>query len=413
MRVAVVGGGAIGLACAWYLRRGGADVIVLERDGVGEAASLGNGGLITPGLSNPLPAPGVMGQALRWMLSPDSPFLLRPRLDPALAAWCWRFWRSCSREQYLIGMRALLALGAHTVELYDGLAADGVEFELHDEGLLFLFRTARALNEEAAVLAELQREGYRGAVHALSVSEAQALDPAVGDGISGALHAPAERSVRPETLTRGLTVALRARGVEVREGVRVESLTRDGAGGGWRIRCAGSEDAVADRVVVACGPWTGALLAPLGVRVRQEPAKGYSVTAVGEGVTPRHPLYLSEAKVACTPFAGGVRLAGTVEINGFDLTINRRRLAAVTAAPAGYLRDWRPVSPELEWAGLRPLSADSLPLIGKAPGQDGLFVATGHGKLGITLAPATGAALAPLVLDDRLVAELVPLRLDR
>lgn len=412
MRVAVVGGGAIGLACAWYLSRGGAEVVVLERDRVGEAASLGNGGLITPGLSNPLPSPGVTSQALRWMLSPDSPFLLRPRVDPAFAAWCWRFWRSCSREQYLIGMRALLALNAHTVELFDGLVADGVEFELHEEGLLFLFRTQRGLEQEAAVLAELQREGYRGAVQELSGSEARALDAAVGDGVSGALYAPAERHLRPETLTRGLAAALRARGAEVREGARVESLARE-AGGGWRIRCAGANDTGADRVVVACGPWTGRLLAPLGVRVRQEPAKGYSVTAVGEGAPPRHPLYLSEAKVACTPFAGGVRLAGTVELAGFDLTINRRRLAAVTGAAADYLRDWRPTSPELEWAGLRPLSADSLPLIGRAPGQDGLFVATGHGKLGVTLAPATGARLAPLVLENRLDPELVPLRLDR
>ena len=412
MRVAVVGGGAIGLACAWYLSQGGAEVVVVERDLVGEAASLGNGGLITPGLSNPLPAPGVMGQALRWMLSPDSPFLLRFRLDPAFAAWCWRFWRSCSQEQYLIGMRALLALGAHTVELFDGLAADGVEFEMHDEGLLFLFRTQRGLEKEAAVLAELQREGYRGAVQALTSSEARTLDPAVGDSVIGALHAPAERHVRPETLTRGLAAALRARGAEVREGARVESLVRD-AGAGWRLRCGGRDDIAADRVVVACGPWTGGLLAPLGVQVRQEPAKGYSVTATGEGVPPRHPLYLSEAKVVCTPFAGGVRLAGTVELAGFDLTINRCRLAAVAGAATDYLRDWRPTSPELEWAGLRPLSADGLPLIGRAPGQEGLFVATGHGKLGITLAPATGAALAPLVLDDRLDPELVPLRLDR
>ena len=419
MRVCVVGGGVVGLACAWYLRDGGADVVVLERDRVGEAASRGNAGWITPGLSNPIPAPGVMGQALRWALRPDSPFLLRPRLDPAFAAWCWRFWRSCSREQYLAGMRALLALNARTVELYDGLAAAGVEFEMHNDGLLFLFRTQRALEEEAAVLEELRREGYPGAVTALTRAQAQALDPAVGDGIVGALHAPAERHVRPETVTRGLTDALRGRGVEVREGVRVESLTRDGGsdgegrGRGWRVRCAGADDVAADRVVVAGGAWTGALLAPLGVRVRQEAAKGYSVTATGEGTPPRYPLYLAEAKVGCSPFARGVRLAGTLELAGLDLTIDRRRLAAVAGAAGDYLRDWRPSSPELEWAGLRPLPADSLPLIGRAPGQDGLYVATGHGMLGITLAPATGAALAPLVLDDRLVPELVPMRLDR
>jgi D-amino-acid dehydrogenase len=149
------------------------------------------------------------------------------------------------------------------------------------------------------------------------------------------------------------------------------------------------------------------------VRIRQEAAKGYSVTAEGEGTKPRLPLYFGEAKVGCSPFDGGVRLAGTLELAGIDLSVDRRRLDAVARSASTYLRDWRPVRPQLEWAGLRPLPADSLPLIGRAPGHPGLFVATGHGLLGVTLAPATGAALVPLVLEDRLVPELEPLRLDR
>jgi len=408
--VAVVGGGVIGLACAWYLRRGGADVVVLERDRCGEAASLGNAGWITPGISNPIPAPGVTAQALRWMGKRDSPFLLRPRLDPAFAAWLWRFWRSSSRDAYLRGMRALLALNARTLELYDGLRADGVEFEMHADGMLFLFLSAAALEEELEVLHELQREGYAGAVTRLTRSEAQARDPAIGDRVAGAIHAPSERHVRPETLTRGLAAALVAAGVEIREGAEVTTLTR--AGGGWRLGT-GAGHLDADRVVVAGGVWTGRILAPLRVPVRQEPAKGYSVTAVGEGRAPLHTLYLGEAKVGCSPFEGGVRLAGTLELAGMDLRIDRRRLAAVARAAEAYMKDWRPLRPDLEWAGLRPLPADSLPLIGRAPGQDGLFVATGHGMLGVTLAPATGAALAPLVLRDELLEELEPFRISR
>jgi D-amino-acid dehydrogenase len=175
----------------------------------------------------------------------------------------------------------------------------------------------------------------------------------------------------------------------------------------------GGDVVEADRVVVAGGSWTGRILASLGVRVPQEAAKGYSVTACGIGTAPRLALYLGEAKVGCSPFEGTVRLAGTLELAGLDLRIRRARLEAVARAPERYLRDWRPVDPELEWAGLRPLPADSLPLIGAVPGRRGLFVATGHGMLGITLAPATGAALAPLVLEDRLVPELEPFALDR
>jgi D-amino-acid dehydrogenase len=410
MKVAVVGGGVIGLACAWYLRQGGAEVVVLERDAVGMAASRGNAGWVTPGLSNPLPAPGVPLQALRWMLRSDSPFLLRPRLDAGFAGWLWRFWRSCRRGRYLAGMRAVLALNARTMELFDGLAAEGIEFEMHSDGLLFLFLDERGADEEAGVLEDLQRSGYPGEVRRLTVSEAQALEPAVAEAVAGAFHAPAERHVRPETLTAGLAAGLRAEGVELHEGAEVTSLERGRPG--WGVR-AGRIDVSVDRVVVAGGAWTGRVLAPLGVKVRQEAAKGYSVTAAGEGTPPRHALYLGEAKVGCSPFAEGVRLAGTLELAGLDLTLDRRRLAAVADTASAYLADWRPSRPELEWVGLRPLPPDGLPLIGSVPGHEGLFVATGHGTMGVTLAPATGAALAPLVLEDRLVPELTPFRIDR
>lgn len=405
-----MGGGVVGLACAWYLQRGGADVVVLERDRVGQAASRGNAGWITPGLSNPIPAPGVMAQALRWALKPDSPLLLRPRLDPAFLVWCWRFWRSSRRAPYLEGMRALLALNARTLNLFDGLKADGVDFEMHADGLLFLFLSDDALAAELEVLHELIREGYAGAASTLSPAEAQALDPAVGGAVSGGIHVNLERHVRPETLTAGLAEAIRRGGGDVRESTEVHGLERKG--GSWRVRT-GDDEIDAERVVVAGGAWTGRVLAQLGVRIRQEPAKGYSVTAVGEGTKPRLPLYFGEAKVGCSPFEDGVRLAGTLELTGIDLSVDHRRLAAVSRSASTYLETWRPVRPELEWAGLRPLPADGLPLIGRAPGHEGLFVATGHGMLGITLAPATGAALAPLVLEDRLVPELEPLRLDR
>jgi D-amino-acid dehydrogenase len=410
LKVAVVGGGVIGLACAWYLRRRGAEVTVLERDEFGMAASRGNAGWISPGLSNPLPAPGVTAQALRWMLRSDSPFLLRPRLDPDLAAWLWRFWRSSGRTQYLAGMQAMLALNERTLELYDQLVSDGVEFEMHKDGLLFLFLDERAAEEEAAVLEDLQRHGYPGDVRRLTVTEAQELDPAVGEQVKGVFLASAERHVRPESLTSGLASALRDDGVELRAGVEVTAIAAES--GGWRLRAA-DEQIAADRVVLAAGAWTGRVLAPLGVKIRQEAAKGYSLTTRGEGTRPRHALYLGEAKVGCSPFEDGVRLAGTLELAGIDLSPNRARLEAVARSATRYLHDWRPVTSELDWAGLRPLPPDGLPLIGPVPGRHGLFVATGHGMMGVTLAPSTGAALAPLILEDRLVPELRPFRIDR
>jgi D-amino-acid dehydrogenase len=169
----------------------------------------------------------------------------------------------------------------------------------------------------------------------------------------------------------------------------------------------------ADRVVVAAGVWSREVLGLAGVRVPLEAAKGYSVTAGRTATVPRRPLYLTEAKVGLSPFDEAVRLAGTLELTGVDLSINARRLEAILRSPSGYLRDWRPEMPRVDWAGLRPLAPDGVPIVGAVPGRDGLYVATAHAMLGITLAPSTGHSLARTILEgsaDPALAGLGPER---
>jgi D-amino-acid dehydrogenase len=412
VNVAVVGGGVVGLACAWYLRRGGATVVLLERDEAGAGASSGNTGWVTPVFSGPLPAPGVARQALRWAVSPVGAFAVRPRLDADFAAWCWRFWRSSGRDRHRAGLRAVLALNARTLGLYDELQADGVQFEAHDDGVLLLFLSERARDAELQTLEGVGRAGYRGSVVPLSGDATRELDPAIGDAVAGAIELPAERHVRPESLSAGLARALRDEGVEIRERCEVGGLARRGRA--WRVQTRAPLDELeVDRVVVAAGAWTGALLAGLGTRIRQQPAKGYSVTFPRDGAAPRMPLYFSEARVSCSPFDDAVRLAGMLELGTFDLAIDRRRVGAIVASASTYLRAWSSTRPRVEWAGLRPLPADGLPVVGAVPGHDGLFVATGHGMLGVTLAPATGEALARLILSRDPVPELEPMRVER
>ena len=409
MRIAVVGGGVIGLCAAHALAQAGAEVVVVERDRCGQAASLGNAGWVTPALSAPLPAPKVMGQSLRWMLTPDSPLLIRPRLSPSFLAWCWRFWRSSSPGRSRAGLETILALNRRTLELFDELRANGVEFEMHSTGLVFVGLTEDVLSDELRALTELGEAGYAGEIESLDRKALDLFEPALSDAVAGGFHAKAERYVRPETLTGGLTDRLAHMGVRLLEDSEVRGLSRRGR---WRVRTP-HEELVVDGVVIAAGAWTARLLAPLGVHLPLEAAKGYSVTAVGRGTRPRHALYMLEAKVGCSPFQGAVRLAGTLELAGIDLSLNRRRIEAVVRAASTYLRDWQPEGVELEWAGLRPLMPDGLPVIGAVPGHDGLYVATGHGMLGVTLAPATAAALAPLILEGRLLPVLEPLRFDR
>jgi D-amino-acid dehydrogenase len=232
-----------------------------------------------------------------------------------------------------------------------------------------------------------------------------ALEPDVADGVIGGLLAGAERHVRPESLTAGLRRALIERGADVHENRHVTALLA--RPDGWRVQLRdGSLDA--DRVVVAAGVWSRELLAPLGIRLPLEAAKGYSITAPANGDRPRHPLYLTEIKVGVSPFDGAVRLAGTLELAGLDLRLNRRRIDAIARHAADYVTGLHPDGGSVEWAGLRPVPADGLPIIGAVPGHPGLFLATGHHMLGVTLGPATGEALAPLVIGDELPDVLRP-----
>lgn len=409
MRVIVVGGGVIGLACARELVRRGVDAVVLERARCGAGCSLGNAGWVTPTTSAPLPAPGVARVAVRWMLDSQSPLFVRPRLDRSFLSWSWRFWRSSTPSRYRAGFRALLALNRRTFELFDELRDESGELEMHERGLVFCALTDRALEEEREVLGKARRLGYEGEVEVLDRDAVREREPAVSDAVVGALHAKAERYVRPETLTAGLAAWLRRARATVAEGEAAERL--EPAGAGWVV-VTGERELRADRVVVATGASVD-LLARLGVRVPLEGAKGYSVTGGGEGTRPRHALYLLEARVGCSPFRDDVRFAGTLELGRIDLSLDPTRLAAIVRAASTYLRDWRFDADRFEWAGWRPFAPDGLPLVGAVPGFPGLFLATGHGMLGVTLAPATAAALAPLVLEDALVPELVPFRLER
>lgn len=409
MKVAVVGGGAIGLATALRLERAGGEVVVLERGRCGQATSLGNTGWVTPMLSTPLPAPGVLLQGARWLLDPASPLLVRPRLDPAFARWLWRFAWNCSSARHEAGARALLGLNADTLRLFDELLESGVEFEQYEAGVLTVALDEAQLAKEWKRTQRLAALGYTSSFELLDASAARRVEPALGPRVAGGIYAAAERHLRPETLTAGLLARLRADRVDVREGVTVTGFRRDGPG--WCVDSAAGPLAV-DRVVIAAGIWSKPLLAALGSRIPLEAAKGYSLTFRAERGAPRHALMLQEAKVGVSPFADEVRFAGTLELGGESLELKPRRVGAIRRAASEYLADFAGSS-EVAWAGLRQFLPDGLPVVGRVPSADGVFAATGHGMLGITLAPATAAALAPLVLDDRLDPVLEPLRLDR
>jgi D-amino-acid dehydrogenase len=400
MKVVVVGGGVVGLSTAWFLCRGGVDVTVLTDGAIGTGASAVNAGWVVPALSGPVAAPGVLSGSLKWMLRPDSPFYARPRLDPGFLRWLLEFRGNCNRRAYDRGLDAIAELNRRTFAAYDSLKADGVAFDEHRTGLVMASHRARDTERELADLRWLGRFGYGEPV----TGRPQDLEPALSDEIGGAYFLPQERHVDPGSLTRGLTAALRERGATIFEQTRVVAIEPARMSGGDR---AGARAATvvgdADRwpahaVVVAAGAWTPRLLRGIKARIPIIGGKGYALDFSPAPIQLRHPLYLHDDRVAGSPYDGRLRLSGTMELTGLDTGISRRRVDAVARAAGRYLRSWpADARPATVGSGLRPLTPDGLPVLGRVPNALGVWVASGHSMLGVTLGPASGEALAAAI----------------
>ncbi len=394
----VVGAGAVGLSVAEALTARGADVVVLERDRCGAAASAGNAGWITPSLAIPVPGPGVIGASLRWLVNPSGPLWIRPTLSPALLAWIARFVSRCSRPAYRRGLAALQRAAALAGPAFDRLAERGVEFERHVQPLLYPAFDRAELEHLWRIAGDLRGASAPYPLRRLSPGEVLDLEPALDGGVVGGVIADGERRVRPERFTAALAGALEARGVQVRQGEQVTALRRDG--GHWVV-LAQAGAIRAGTVVLAAGVQTAELLAGLGARLPIVAAKGYSRTYAPDRSGPRRALYLERPKVAVSVFDEGVRVSGTLELGARGLALSDRRLAAIARAAQRALPLWRMPARPRDWAGIRSLSPDGLPVIGAVPGHSGLHVATAHATLGITLAPATGELLCALLLDGK------------
>jgi D-amino-acid dehydrogenase len=404
-RVVVVGAGVIGLACAYSLRKRGRDVVVVDQREPGAACSRGNAGWVTPSLSAPIPAPGLTWTSLKWMLRSDSPLYISPGATPKLARWLWRFWRFCNPRDFVHGLKAVAEFNRLTLASFNQLEQEGVEFELHRDGILFAFLDDHYMRKVLAEFDYHRDYGYQMPTPRYGADLA-AIEPALTDAVTAGFLVDREFHVRPETLAAGYSRRLAQLGVEIKTGAEVVGGIRTGD------RLTGVETSggpvEGDLVLVAAGAWSGQVLDRFGVSLPVQAGKGYSITFNGSAARIQRPLYLGEVRIGCSPFSGATRVAGTMEMSGVNERLDRRRIAGIRRGIGRYLRF--PVGPAdgTEWVGMRPLTPDGLPMLGRVPGFQNLMVATGHAMLGVTMAPVTGEAMADLVTSAGSVDRLAP-----
>jgi len=410
--ILIIGAGVIGLTSALALQDAGRHVRVIDAGRIGGGASHGNCGTITPSHAPPLAAPGMVATALRWMLTPDAPLYIKPRMDPLLWQWLLRFAARCNTSDWRASATAKSALlNDSRARLAQWVRDYGLACEFAESGVDYVYRDARAFAHGQEEIDTLR--GFGVLIEAVDGPVYEAQDPALKPGVAGALRFDGDAVLRPDGYVAELARVVRERGGEIIEHCALQSLDvgRDGV----RVTTAAGDFHARD-VVLAVGAWSPRLADVIGLpalRRAMQPGKGYSITYSAPSLVPKRPIVLRERSVCVTAWGSGFRLGSTMEFSGYDDTLNPRRLAALERGAAEYLH--QPVGPELreQWYGWRPMSVDDVPIIGAVPNRDGLWLATGHGMMGVSMSVATGQLVADLIAGRETAVDPMPYRPER
>lgn len=410
MHVAIVGAGAIGAATALDLARRGVRVTVLDRGAVGHGCSYGNAGWLTPSLSTPLPAPGVLTTSLRWLLDPDSPLYIKPSPHPSWFRWMARFALSTSKTQFEAGTRALTELSKFSLDAYANLDRElPGSFGFSPTGLLMIAQSPASLAVARHEAEAVQRRGI--AARVLDADGVRAVEPAVRGEVAGGVLFPDEAHCEPLAAVEAMARAARSAGATIEAGVEVFGFTTNGS----RVAALRTSrgEVAADRFVLATGSWSKDLGRMLGLRIPVLGGKGYAVIVRSVDPAPRMAVKVLDRRIAITPRAGSTRLAGTLELVDGDESVTTRRVEAIVRGSRTVLNIPEPPEIVEVWRGLRPCTPDGLPMIGFSPRHDNLVLATGHQMCGLHTAPATGRLVADLLTGSPPSFDPTPFRVDR
>jgi D-amino-acid dehydrogenase len=396
MKITILGSGVIGTTAAYYLAEAGHEVTVLDRQkGPGLETSFANAGEVSPGYSAPWAGPGVPVKAIKWLLMHHSPLVIKPMLDMAMWRWGAAMLRNCTQARYRINKARMVRLAEYSRDCFRQLRADtGIRYDEREQGTLQLFRTQKQLDGTAKDIEILQQHGVP--FQLLDRDGYLKYEPALADvkqKFVGALRLPGDETGDCYMFTNALAKMAESRGVTFRYGVDIRRLKGDAHG----ISAVDTSQGpvFADRFLVAMGSYSTALLRPVGIHIPVYPVKGFSITLpiADAACAPESTIMDETHKVAVTRLGDRIRVGGTAQLSGFDLQLNEARRRTLEFVVTDLFPRGGDAARAEFWTGLRPMTPDGTPIVGPTHIPN-LWLATGHGTLGWTMAAGTGRLLA-------------------
>jgi len=399
--VAIIGGGISGICSAYYLHKSGFDVSLFDSSELGRECSYGNAGLIVPSHFETLANPGILKKGIKWMLNPNSPFFLKPRLDLKLLSWIINFNTHCNNKHVEENKHFLRDINLYSLDLYKELYnCDDFDFDLQQNGLLMLCQKDSSLKEEEHVVKIAKDLGLNADI--LNSDELKKLEPNASFNCLGASYFKDDSMIQPYDFMMSIKKYLLKNGVKIHEGCTIKDFQVENN----KIESIVSTEGdyfTADEFVLTSGVLSYELARKLDLNLLMQAGKGFSFKVEkNAAMNFKTPLILVEQKVAVTPYDSYVRFGGTMMISGNDLSINKRRVNNIKNAANNYIKDLDIQNSDMTdmWAGLRPCSPDGLPYIGKCEISN-LVVATGHAMMGVSLGPATGKIVTDLLTETK------------
>ncbi len=409
--VLIIGGGPVGLSCAYYLLKSGRSVTLLDAKEIGKGSGSGNAGHIVPSHIIPLAAPGVVTSALKWMLDPaHSPFGMKVSLDLNYLSWLLKFVLACNDANVQRSIKPLNDLGQLSAKNFAQIVAEEkFDCSYQEKGLLFLYKTEKAFHDGRHEGEFMQKHGIPVSVY--DKAKIHEVEPTALDDIIGGVHFTADAHLNPAVFLKLLSHRARAMGAEMLDNTPVTGF--ETANGKISKVKTSADDFEAEQIILAAGALTPAVARDLKLNIPIQPARGYSMTMSATKTMPSHALILGERRIAVSPMDGVLRFTGRLEVGNYSMEPNPVWLQRIENSAREYLRLDEKLDVKETWAGLRPTTPDGMPIIGRSTTHSNLILATGHAMLGLSLGPGTGQVVAELLNGQQPAISLSPMRLER